>query len=123
MPEPVSLLLITAHLIADFQLQPDWMAEKKTWLDSYGDEMIKGFFILIFHVLIHGFMFSIIAYYTLPTRLWFPFLAWIMATHFLIDSKRWVQPKEGWGDSWVWLNDQIMHFIALSLAYPVVLSL
>lgn len=120
MIEPVGLWVITAHLIADFPLQPDWMAEKKVFFGKVGDERIDGQVSLLIHVTIHGFMFAPIFYFTLPQSLWFPAIMWVITTHFVIDMNRWVGPKEGWGESWVWLNDQIMHFISLSLLYPFV---
>lgn len=123
MIDPISLWLLTAHLVGDFPLQPDWMAEKKAWVHNTEDSSIKGISTLLIHVLIHGFLVSIIAYYTLPISAILPFVLWIAGTHFIIDSNRWVEPKEGWGESWVWLNDQIMHLVALSLAYPIVFLL
>lgn len=126
MIHPVGLWLLTAHLIGDFPLQPDWMAQKKAWLDGHGLEKLDGVVTLTFHVLIHGFLAAPIAYYTLTTGMeMMVFLGWLMGTHFLIDSKRWVDPKESWENSmlWVWLNDQILHLASLSLAYPVTITL
>lgn len=122
MLEPVSLWMLTAHLIADFPLQPNWMAEKKAFLDADDTQaVIDGAVTCVVHVAVHGVVFMPIAYFTLPERLWFPFIAWIMATHFIIDSRRWVEPNEEWDNPiiWVWLNDQLMHFVALGLAFPV----
>lgn len=121
MIEPVGLWLLAAHLIGDFPLQPTWMAEKKTWLHTPG-ERLEGGVTLIIHVLIHGFLFVPIAVTTLSGTAQVGFLAWVLGSHFVIDSRRWVKPKEGWGhdgQAWVWLNDQIMHLTALALAYPV----
>ena len=125
--EPVSLWMITAHLIGDFPLQPSWMARKKTWYDAEGDERIDGITTLALHVIIHGFLFLPIAFYTLPTMTHIAlFMVWVVGTHAIIDSRRWIEPKEGWGHdgmTWVWLNDQIIHLASLSLAYPVVIAL
>lgn len=128
MMEPVALWMLTMHLIGDFPLQPSWMAQKKAFLNGSEDVSrnweIDGLVTLCLHVLIHAFLFLPIAYYTLSTFADMGiFMAWVVGTHFLIDMNRWVAPKEGWsndGYMWVWLNDQIIHFAALSLAYPVV---
>ena len=125
--EPVSLWMLVAHLAGDFPLQPSWVARKKTWYDSEGSERIEGIIALTFHVVIHGLLFLPIAFFTLPTITHIAvFLLWVVGTHAIIDSRRWMEPKEGWsndGMMWVWLNDQIMHLAALSLAYPIVIAL
>lgn len=120
--DPVSLWMLAAHFVADFPLQPDWMARKKAWLHSSGDRP-EGAVTLFLHVVVHGVLFAPIAFYTLTGFAQVVFLTWIMFTHFAIDSQRWVSPKEGWGHegrTWVWLNDQIFHLVALALAYPIV---
>jgi len=105
-----SLWLITAHLVGDFPLQPDWIANHKT--DNYTR--------LSIHVSVHAFLVIPIAWITLTTiQQQAIFISWIALSHALIDHRRWVEPKEGWGKTWVWLNDQIFHLISLSLAYPV----
>jgi len=105
-----SLWLITAHLIGDFPLQPDWIAKYKT------ENKIR----LSIHVLIHAFLVIPIAWRTLPNATSMAiFISWVALSHGFIDHRRWVEPKEGWGETWVWLNDQIFHLAALSLAYPI----
>lgn len=108
---PVSLWLITAHLVGDFPLQPDWIAQTKT--ENYSR--------LTIHALIHGILSIPIAWYIFPGEVirQFVLLSWIVVTHWVIDHRRWVEPKEGWGKKWVWINDQIMHLVALSLAIPI----
>lgn len=109
---PVSLWLLTAHLVGDFPLQPDWIANHKTEQNTR----------LGIHVCVHGFLNIPIAWVVFAdTASQLAFLSWIVLTHALIDSRRWVEPKDGWGDTWVWLNDQIFHLISLSLATPVTL--
>lgn len=127
MIETVGLWMLTAHLLADFPFQPDWMAKKKAFLNECTlcdpELKIDGLVTLLIHVAIHGFIFLPIAYYTLPAADASYFIAWIVGTHFIIDMRRWVAPKDGWGHegrTWVWLIDQLMHFTALSLAYPVI---
>lgn len=116
-----SLWLITAHLVGDFPLQPDWIAKKKAWLHTPG-ERLEGSVTLFIHVVIHGILFAPIALVTLTGFSQVVFLTWVMFSHFVIDSRRWIEPKEGWGHNgktWVWLNDQIFHLVALSFAYPI----
>jgi len=113
--------MLASHLLGDFPLQPDWVAKKKAWLHSKG-ERPEGAVTLFIHVLIHGLLFLPIALTTLTGSSQWVFLLWVMGSHFLIDSQRWMEPKEGWGHDgmqWVWLNDQIFHIVALSLAYPI----
>lgn len=103
------LWLLTAHLIADFPLQPDWIA--KTKVDNVSRRTI--------HVGVHAFINIPIAWVLLPSiEHQIAFLVWITVTHFIIDSRRWVEPKDGWGVKWVWCIDQIMHLTSLSLALP-----
>lgn len=119
--EPIALWMLTMHLIGDFPFQPTWMAKKKAWLHSTGNRP-EGFVSLLLHVGIHGLLFAPIAYYTLTGPAIVVFLAWVILSHGIIDSRRWMEPKEGWsndGMMWVWLNDQIFHFGALALAYPI----
>jgi len=109
MTEPISLWLLTAHMLGDFPFQPQWMSEMK--IDEVGTRFI--------HCSIHAFLFVPIAWVALIGVSQFVFVGWIFASHFIIDSRRWVEPKEGWGERWVWLMDQIMHLTALSLSLPV----
>lgn len=126
MPEPVALWLVTAHLLADFPLQPDWMAKQKAIIYRDHDSFrafANGLSSLIIHISIHGFMFIPIAFYTLPPGEWELFIGWVMFSHLVIDANEWVAPRDGWGHDgmvWAWLVDQILHLVALSLAYPVV---
>lgn len=109
-----SLWIVTAHLIGDFPLQPDWIASTKTENNTR----------LAIHVAVHVFLNIPIAWWLFPAEIGsqFALLAWIGLTHLVIDHRRWIEPKEGWGHDgmmWVWLNDQIMHLAALSLAIPI----
>lgn len=109
----VGLWLLTTHLIGDFPLQPDWIARTKTENNTR----------LFIHVMVHVLLFLPLAWYLFPGDLntQFVFLFWIGASHATIDFRRWVEPKESWNNpiAWVWLNDQILHLIALSLAVPI----
>lgn len=110
---PVELWLVTLHLIGDFPLQPNWMAQRKT-----SNPLINAA-----HSLIHGALFAPLAWYIYPRASGaIIFTMWIVITHFIIDSRSWVSPNEEWDnpEMWVWINDQILHFIALSLAFAVV---
>lgn len=121
MIEPVGLWMVVSHLLGDFPLQPDWVAQKKAWMDA-PEEKSEGVVIAFLHVTIHGILFAPIALATLTGPSQVVFLTWIIFSHFVIDSRRWLEPKEGWGHDgmmWVWLNDQIFHLVALALAYPV----
>lgn len=119
--EPVSLWLVAAHLMGDFPLQPTWMARKKAWLHSTG-ERPEGAVTLLLHITIHGILVAPIALVTLTGSAQWVFVAWVIISHAVIDCRRWMEPREGWGHDgmmWVWLNDQIFHLVALAFAYPV----
>lgn len=112
---PIGLWLLTAHLVGDFTLQPDWIANSKTESNTR----------LLIHVGVHFFLNIPIAWYLFPNDhvQQLILLGWIAGTHFVIDYRRWFEPKEEWGDNrmaWVWLNDQILHLISLSLSIPIV---
>lgn len=107
-------LLLAAHLLCDFPLQPDWMAQEKT----------KDNEVLVAHVGVHalvtGIFLAMFVEGGVPVS-WnlTAAMAWIAGTHLIIDHRRWFEPKESWGDNaqmWVWLNDQILHITALSVA-------
>ena len=108
-PPMLGLWLLTAHLTADFPLQPDWMAKGK--LD---DPSIRAQHVLT-HLLVTA---PILVFAYGSTAASATAILWIGLSHYVIDSYRWVEPKDGWGHDgkvWVWLNDQIMHLVALSL--------
>jgi hypothetical protein len=110
----VGLWLLTAHLIGDFPLQPDWIAKHKTENKTR----------LYIHSMVHALLVIPIGWYLFPESVTqqFVFVFWIAGTHMTIDFRRWFDPKESWGDNaqlWVWLNDQILHLVSLSLAIPV----
>jgi hypothetical protein len=111
----VGLALVTAHLIADFPFQTDFIAEHK--LDSFG--------VLLGHVMIHVLtMTAMLMIATDVTQGNFVMLVVaIAASHMVIDVRRWVEPKESWEnpDAWVWLNDQIMHITAITITVGLVL--
>lgn len=110
---PVELWLITLHLIGDFPLQPNGMAKNKEDSPS----------VRFTHSLIHGLLFLPLGLFIYP-RLsgGLLFALWIFASHFIIDSRRWTEPNEEWEnpEMWVWINDQILHFIALGASFWVV---
>jgi len=110
----IELLAISAHLIADFPLQPDWMAKSKTE---------SGFVLaghLIVHVLVLSAFLSVFTQVSSSTLL--AIVGAITTAHGLIDSRRWVSPKESWSNPviWVWLNDQIMHITTIAIVVVLV---
>lgn len=113
MTETLGLWLLTAHLIADFPLQADWMATRK--LDS---PLVRAT-----HVYVHVWATAMFLLWTQPLPILCAVLGWIAVSHYVIDSRRWVDPKPGWandGKLWVWLNDQILHLVSLSFVPAVI---
>src|SRR5262245_4899463 len=85
------LLLIAGHYLADFPLQPDFVAKMKSrvFFESI------GFHCLTAHAMIHGLVAAAVA--SVLGYAWLmPFLV-VAITHWLIDfSKAW----DGWPDNW-----------------------
>jgi len=108
-------LALSAHLIADFPLQPDWMARGKT--ESYA--------VLAAHVTVHTVVLSVFLYglTPLPLDTLGTVVAAVSAVHALIDTRRWVSPNEEWVQPmlWVWLNDQIRHISSSAIILSVIL--
>lgn len=94
-------MLLLAHLVGDYPLQPDWMVQaKKTW---------RG---LTLHVGVHLAMLLLLAG-TGRSVLW-PFLLALAAMHFAIDAcKNWLMVAR---PSWVsgpYIFDQFLHLVSL----------
>lgn len=109
----LGLWLVTAHLLADFTFQPGWMARQK----------LKDSLIRSAHVYIHIVFTAAFLMWSYSGTVLFTILLWIALSHYAIDSRRWVEPREGWshdGEMWVWLNDQILHLVSLSLVPAVI---
>jgi len=102
----ISLYLLTAHLVGDFPLQPDWMAAQKA----------ESPVVRAVHVLTYSVPFlPLLALTDGVTALTFVVSSAIV--HYGIDSRRWVEPKDHWSppEMWVWLIDQIMHLCTLTV--------
>jgi hypothetical protein len=100
-----ALALISAHLIADFPLQTNWIAKNK----------LSSWKIRLIHVFIH---------YIVTFALIIPFLTvgkahgiafFISSVHFFIDTRRWAEEKEGL-KSYPIIVDQTMHIFTLYLS-------
>jgi len=102
-------LLLASHLVADFPLQPNWMAKEKQ--DSY--------LVLLSHLTVHAIALSVFLYTisSLPLRTLGIVVTAVCAVHGLIDIRRWVRPKDSWEQPmlWVWINDQIMHIVTIAV--------
>lgn len=102
----ISLYLLTAHLIGDFPLQPDWMARSKA--DSRSVRAL--------HVATYSVPFLPLIALTSTTGALI-FIVSNGAVHYLVDSRRWVEPKDHWSspEMWVWLIDQIIHLTQITV--------
>ena len=96
-------MLMLAHLVADYPLQPDWMVQaKRTW---------RG---LTLHVGVHLAMLLILAG-TGRSAFW-PFLLALAAMHFAIDAfKNWLGRVRPDAVSGPYILDQFLHLISLLL--------
>lgn len=96
--------MLSAHLVGDFPLQPDWIAQNKL------DDVFPRFV----HVVIHAATMKV--FLTIggvapeaPTLFYLAYAA----THFVIDSRRWGEEKEGF-EAWQYILDQTFHITSLA---------
>ena len=98
----ISLYIIAAHLTDDFLAQTDEMAQNKF------DSRIWR----TMHVLTYTMMFlPVVAFTSLPVL----FLASVAIPHWIIDTRRWAEPKEEF-ESYPIVVDQTLHIVSLAIA-------
>jgi hypothetical protein len=108
----IGLALLTAHLIADFPLQSDFMARRK--LDWHSARL--------YHVLVHVVVTAVVLYPVVGDKAAF-MAAVVGVLHYCIDTQRWAEPKDGL-ESYPIVIDQVMHVATLYLvgvAFTVIL--
>jgi len=101
----ISLYILSAHLTGDFILQTDKMAKNK--LDSHIWRTI--------HVLFYTLMFVPVIILTSLSPL---FLVFVAIPHWIIDTRRWVESKDGF-ESYPIVVDQTLHIISLTIAVAI----
>lgn len=100
-----ALLLLAAHLLGDFPLQPRWMAREK--VDDHGVRFV--------HVVIHTILvFVLLTLGGVAPEIPSMFYGAYAASHFAIDTRRWVEPRDDF-PTWHYVVDQIMHVTAIAL--------
>jgi hypothetical protein len=98
-------LMVLAHLIADYPLQPDWMVRAKRRLPG-----------LLLHVGIH-FCATALVLGLVGTDFWLPALA-LAGFHFVIDlGKNLVNRLRPQWVSGPYLIDQVFHYISMWIVY------
>lgn len=102
----IGLYLLTAHLIGDFPMQPEWMATEKLHSRS-----VRGL-----HVITYSLPFLPLLALTSPVK-GLIFAVSNGAVHYAVDSRRWAEPKDHWSppEMWVWFIDQIIHLSTLTV--------
>ena len=106
---PVGLYALAAHAAGDFPLQTDRMAAAKV-----DDSVVRAE-----HVSVYTAAFVPVAVAAdFSARQGAVFFAGIWATHFVIDSRRWKEPTEGFEAFPVWF-DQALHLIALAVVFAL----
>lgn len=106
-----TLLLLAAHLLGDFPLQPTSIAKNKI------DDPIPRFV----HVMIHTALVSVFLTFGGITPQ--PFILFYVAygsAHFAIDSRRWGTKREDF-PAWQFILDQVLHVTSLAILAVVFL--
>ncbi|MFC6267513.1 DUF3307 domain-containing protein [Frigoriflavimonas asaccharolytica] len=102
----IFLLLILAHLLGDFILQPNsWVADKEK-------KKLKSIYLYI-HVLIHA---ALTAIFLWDLQLWW-MVAIIAISHFLIDAAKLLYQKANNRKFWFFLDQALHIFIILGLLF------
>ena len=107
----IGLALLSAHLLADFPFQSDEIADKK--MDDH--------FVRFTHAGVHAwftFLFAVLVVEP-PSALYISML--VLGAHWIIDSRRWVEPKEDF-ELYPVVVDQTMHVTSLFLIAVLVLG-
>jgi hypothetical protein len=102
------LLLLSAHLVADFPLQTEKMAKKK-----FSSPLIRAQHVAV-HTIVMGIVLVLTGFMSLP------FLVSYTLSHYIIDSRRWADEKEGIA-GWPIIIDQILHITVLAVLAALLL--
>ncbi len=94
--ERIVIVLLSAHLIADFLLQPRWLILRK-----------QRYAILLLHALIHASL----AYFFLQAWSCWPLLIYILSLHTLIDFGKRFLPDT----TWAFVGDQLAHYASIAV--------
>jgi hypothetical protein len=105
--ENAGTVLLALHLIADFPLQTDAMAQNKLGGGAYH----------LAHVAVHLSLYLVVLYpiYGLTGVSLAMFVA---GCHGLIDTRRWAEPKDEFEDYPIWV-DQSLHVASIAVAVVV----
>ena len=106
---PLGLYALAAHAAGDFPLQTNAMAARK-----FDEPLVRAA-----HVTVYTLSFLPVALAAdLDRRQAVVFLGGIWGTHFVIDSRRWKEPVDGFEAFPVWF-DQALHVIALAIVFAL----
>ena len=89
------IILLSAHFISDFSLQPKYMIEDKMRDNAF------GYLTLIGHCFTHAIAFAVVFLF-LNSPIWFELSMFVFVSHFLIDTGK-INHKYS-----VWV-DQLLH--------------
>ena len=107
----IGLALLSAHLLADFPFQSDEMADKK----------IEDHFVRFVHAGFHGMITFLFTALIIEPMSAFYISMLVLGAHWIIDSRRWVEPKEDF-ELYPVVVDQTMHVTSLFLIAVLVLG-
>lgn len=102
-PAMLGLDLLAAHMVGDYILQTDRMAARK----------LSDWRVRAVHVVAYSLPFSVVlAAHGYPGE-WRTFMALLMVTHFITDSRRWAS-GEKWAPKPI-MVDQTIHLVTLAV--------
>ncbi|QCC57384.1 DUF3307 domain-containing protein [Natrinema thermotolerans] len=105
-----ALAFLAAHAAGDFPLQTDWMATEK-----FDSRLARAV-----HVTVYTAAFlPAVRRAGWPRRRAAAFLALLWTSHFVVDSQRWYENRDGFPTRALWF-DQALHLIALAVALEIV---
>lgn len=94
------LVFLSAHLLGDFYLQTNALANKKE----------ENYSALLWHALIYALLVFLV-FFVFDIQLWLLLVA--AASHWLIDSIKWLFRERKSQKSWLFVLDQVLHLITL----------
>jgi len=95
-------VMFAAHMVADFPLQSDYIAANK--LNSWSVRTL--------HVAVHWTLTASLLLFFINLQTTLLLATSVAIIHHIIDTRRWAEPKEGFEDYPIWV-DQSFHIFSI----------